>query len=296
MVLSVLYHNLDVNPLQLPFSQVLGHYLYEELVRKKTLGPLPMLPDTLGTPAFVIAASILSFNKKIFLSVVQSARQDSGDLVDFEYVLGLFGYKGGCMASEIDDTATLLKASLLTKYNTFGAGGYFGDSNKVFNKKESNFSMAVKVVRVECVYNDSEVNGHPSHITYKQEGEIHMCIGYPIKTGDPDNITDEVGRQIISKFSADKTLPDDQLIAMKEYAIKTRENAIKMLFTPSALDYTIVQIRENVISISGTELIIDTTLLQSLKLITERDNIEEEKGVAQSFGGGKYKNKKTTRK
>ena len=204
------------------------------------------------------------------------------------------------MASEIDDTATLLKASLLTKYNTFGAGGYFGDSNKVFNKKESNFSMAVKVVRVECVYDEPEVNGHPSHITYKKEGGISMCIGYPIKTGDPDNITDEVGRQIISKFSADKTLPDDKLIAMKEYAIKTRENAIKMLFTPGALHNTIAQIRKDVISISGsgsgTELIIDTTPLQSLKLITERDKIEEEKGEAKLFGGGKYKNKKTTRK
>ena len=89
---------------------------------------------------------------------------------------------------------------------------------------------------------------------------------------------------------------------MKEYAIKTRENAIKMLFTPSALDYTIVQIRENVISISGTDLIIDTVPLQSLKLITDRDKMEEEKekekekAKAKAFGGGKYKNKKTTRK
>lgn len=276
MVLSVLYHNLDVNPLQLPFSQVLGHYLYEELVRKKTLGPLPMLSDTLGTPAFVIAASILLLNNCVFLSFINSARQDSGNLVDFEYILDLIGYKGGCMASEIDDTATLLKASLLTKYNTFGAGGYFGDSNKVFDKKGINISMAVKVVRVECAYKEDEVRGHPPHITYEQRDGTLMCVGYPIKTGDSDNITDEPGRQQISKFSADKTLSDEQLIAMKEYAISTREYATKMLFIPGAIQYTTAQIRKGVISISEKELIIDTVPLQSLKLITERDIIEAE--------------------
>jgi len=296
MVLSVLYHELDVNPLQLPFSQVLGHYLYEELVRKKTLGPLPMLSDTLGTPAFVFAASILLLNNCVFLSFVNSARQDSGDLVDFGTILDLIGYKGSCMASEIDDTATLLKASLLTKYNTFGAGGYFGDSNKVFDKKGINISMAVKVVRVKCAYKEDEVRGHPPHITYEQRDDTLMCVGYPIKTGDSSDITDEPGRQQISKFSADKTLSDEKLIAMKEYAISTRENATNMLFIPGAIQYTTAQIRKGVISISEKELIIDTVPLKSLKLITERDNIEEEKGEEKSFGGGKYKNKKTTRK
>jgi hypothetical protein len=295
MVLSVLYHELDVNPLKLPFSQVLGHYLYEELVRKKTLGPLPMLSDTLGTPAFVLAASILLLNNCVFLSFVNSARQDSGDLVDFENILDLIGYTGTCMASEIDDTATLLKASLLTKFKTFGAGGYFGDSNKVFSKSGINISMAVKVVSVVCDYDDVPLQSLPPNITFNtnEDGGI-VCMGYPIKTGDSSNVTDVVGRQEISKFSADKTLPDDKLIAMKKYAITTRENATKMLFTPGALHNTIAQIRKDVISISGTTLIIDTTPLQSLKPITERDNIE--KGEAKSFGGGKYKNKKTTRK
>jgi hypothetical protein len=300
MVLSVLYHNLDVNPLKLPFSQVLGHYLYEELVRKKTLGLLPMLSDTLGTPAFVIAASILLLNNCVFLSFVNSARQDSGDLVDFEYILGLFEYKGGCMASEIDDTATLLKASLLTKYNTFGAGGYFGDSNKVYNERGINISMAVKVVRVECVYKEDEVVDCPPHITYKQKVGTLMCVGYPIKTGDSSNITDKVGRQQISKFSADKTLSDERLIAMKEYAISTREDATKMLFSRSVLEYTTAQIRKGVISISEEgKLIINTAPLQTLKLITEREKREasgEAQEAQEAHGGGKYKNKKLTRK
>jgi hypothetical protein len=288
MVLSVLYHNLDVNPLQLPFSQVLGHYLYEELVRKKTLGPLPMLSDTLGTPAFVLAASILLLNNYVFLSFVNSARQDSGDLVDFETILDTIGYKGGCMASEIDDTATLLKSSLLTKYKTFGAGGYFGDSNKVFDENGINISMAVKVVRVECVYDGEPLQSLPSHIKFSINVDGgNVCIGYPIKTGDSTDVFDIEGRQQIGKFSADKTLPDKELIAMKKYAISTRENATNMLLTPELRAKAIAQIRRGVISISGTELIIDTTPLQSLV-----------SDVAQevALGGGKYKNKKTTRK
>ncbi len=290
MVLSVLYHNLDVNQLQLPFSQVLGHYLYEELVRKKTLGPLPMLSDTLGTPAFVIAASIMILNDNVFLSFVNSARQDSGDLVDFEHVLDLIGYKGGCMASEIDDTATLLKASLLTKYNTFGAGGYFGDSNKVFDKRGINISMAVKVVRVECVYKEDEVHEHPPHITYEQRDDVRICVGYPIKTGDSSDIINEAERTQIGKFSADKTLSDDKLIAMKEYAIKIRENATKMLLTPGALDNIIAQKQKDVIRISGLpQLKINTAPLQSLQSIAV--------GAGVKVGGGmKNKNIKSIRK
>jgi hypothetical protein len=192
------------------------------------------------------------------------------------------------MASEIDDTATLLKASLLTKYNTFGAGGYFGDSNKVYDKRGINISMAVKVVRVECVYKKDEVvDRPPPHITYEQKDGTLMCVGYPIKTGDSDNITDKVGRQQIGKFSADKTLEDEELIAMKEYAIQIRENATNMIFAHDALEYTIAQKRDGVISISGSDLIINTSPLQSL----EPGKIEE---IA--YGGGKYKNKKLTRK
>lgn len=267
MVLSVLYHELDANPLQLPFSQVLGHYLYEELVRKKTLGPLPMLSDTLGTPAFVLAASILLLNNCVFLSFVNSARQDSGDLVDFENILDKIGYTGKCMASEIDDTATLLKAALLRKFNTFGAGGFFGDSNKVFDKSGINISMAVKVVRVECDYTNEQIATLPPNVTIvtKEDG-TKTCIGYPIKTGDSNDITDEKGRQLISKFSADKTLDDKTLIDMKEYAIKVRENATKILLSTEHLAQVKQQIRRDVISlnVADNNLTVNHALLQSL--------------------------------
>lgn len=266
MVLSVLYHELDENPLQLPFSQVLGHYLYEELVRKKTFGPLPMLSDTLGTPAFVLAASLLLKDNCVFLSFVNSARQDSGDLVDFGTILDLIGYKGGCMASEIDDTATLLKASLLSKFNTFGAGGYFGDSNKVFNEKGVNISMAVKVVRVECTYTQVPISEQrPSNVTIDTKGDgTTICTGYPVKTGDPTDVYDIAGRQKISKFSADKLLSSEKLIKMRDDAIATRENAIKIILTPNLLSKVKQQICRGVITMNGDNLIIDTTPLQSL--------------------------------
>jgi len=271
MVLSVLYHELDVNPLKLPFSQVLGHYLYEELVRKKTLGPLPMLPDTLGTPAFVIAASILLKDDKTFLSFVNSARQDSGDLVDFETILDTIGYKGGCMASEIDDTATLLKASLLSKFNIFGAGGFFGDSNKVFDDTGINISMAVKVVRVECTYNGEQVPSLPPPplptVKISDKDGRRICIGYPIKTGDPSDVNDEKKRTELSKFSADKTLTGSDLVAMKNYAITTRENATKMLLSPELLSRVKAQVQRDVFMIDRDigVLTVNTTPLQSLK-------------------------------
>jgi hypothetical protein len=284
MVLSVLYHELDVNPLKLPFSQVLGHYLYEELVRKKTLGLLPMLSDTLGTPAFVIAASLLLNNDKTFLSFVNSARQDSGDLVDFETILDAIGYTGTCMASEIDDTATLLKASLLTKFKTFGAGGYFGDSNKVFSKTGINISMAVKVVSVVCDYDGKPLQTLPPNITFntKEDGGI-VCMGYPIKTGDSSNVTDVEGRQKISKFSADKTLPDKTLNAMKKYAITTRENATKILLNPETLAEVKKQTRHlsDVINLNDT-LTVNHAPLQTLSPV--------------AAGGGRTSMKKIYRK
>jgi hypothetical protein len=298
MVLSVLYHELDVNPLQLPFSQVLGHYLYEELVRKKTLGPLPMLSDTLGTPAFVLAASLLLKDNCVFLSFVNSARQDSGDLVDFGTILDLIGYKGSCMASEIDDTATLLKASLLQKFNTFGAGGFFGDSNKVFNKDGVNISMAVKAVFVECTYNQEPIPfaQRPSNITIELVGDINKCKGYPVKTGDPTNVNDVEGRRQISKFSADKTLGDSlenmkRLIKMRNDAIAVRENATNILLTPKLLSKVKQQICRGVITMNGDKLIINTNPLNALVPVVQ---LAEQLPNAAEVGGGK--SKRTTRK
>ena len=236
MVLSVLYHELDVNKHGLPFSQVLGHYLYKELVLPKTKGPLPMLPDTLGTPSFVLAASLLTTDDgNLFLGGVGSGRQDSGNLVDFKDVMARIGYKAGCMASEIDDTLTLLQAFFLG-YNTFGAGGFFGDSNKAWDSTGTNISMAVKVVRVICNLIEGTV---PADFKEKSFPHISIddnkCTGFPIKTGDASDMNDQEKIMLMSKFSVDKTLPVQKIRDMKEWAIERRARGYNTLMNQALL-------------------------------------------------------------
>jgi hypothetical protein len=209
MVTSTLFPQLDQNELKLPITQVVGHYLYSELVQKKTGGPMPMLPDTLGTRAFMKAATYITLpDGAPFLSIINSARQDSGELPSFKANMAEFGYKGGMMASEIDTTATLVEAADLG-YASFGAGGFFGDSEKVWGRKDAaSNSMAVKAVRV--VYKGAVPAGIP-YIQSHPEG----VIGYPIKIGDPKLASAPV---LGAKLSLDKNLPPELLGPIVEYA------------------------------------------------------------------------------
>lgn len=217
MVISTLFPELDRNGKGLPITQVISHYLYYKLVWERTgnVGPMPMLPDTLGTRAFMRAASYVMIDiinkdsgatqRVPFLSVISSARQDSGKLSDFVKIMKEFGYKGGMMASEIESTHDLLTASKLG-YANFGAGGFFGDNEKVWgNPNASMNSMAVKAVRVLC------------------DGRI----GYPIKIGDPKID----GETVISndKLSLDNNLSVDSedYLLIKSYAQDVRDKSYK---------------------------------------------------------------------
>jgi hypothetical protein len=123
---------------------------------------MPMLCDTLGTVAFMKAAEACRVTKMLnglpqpdagtipLLSVMTSARQDSGRLDSFKRVVGLYrDFNGTLMASEIDTKEDLLEAAT-HGYASFGAGGFMGDSEKVWNVNidKLSASMAVKVVRV----------------------------------------------------------------------------------------------------------------------------------------------------
>ena len=163
MVFMCLFPELDENDDDVPYSQALAHYMYYRLVHQGYPGPMPMLPDTLGTGAFMKAAEkfrihpmkdgVQQKHQQCFLlQKIDSARQDSGTLEDFlttlqEYPL----FQGGKMASEIDTTAALQRAGELD-FSTFGAGGFFGDNEKAWPVTEGNdrflISMAVKPVRV----------------------------------------------------------------------------------------------------------------------------------------------------
>lgn len=106
MVGSVLYPELDKD--FIPFTQVLGHYLYRNIVLQKkdneaNAGPMPMLPDTLGTRNFLHAANLIDVasignikgngtdTTEPFLKRINGARQDSGSLSDF--IKTLIDYK-----------------------------------------------------------------------------------------------------------------------------------------------------------------------------------------------------------
>jgi len=228
MVTSVLFPQLDYNnKYRLPFTQIIGHYLYYKLVISKTKGLMAMLPDTLGTRAFMKAANMVTIKIadgpiQKFLDVITSARQDSGKLQDFIDNMTEFGYNRAIMASEIDTTDTLLSAAI-KGYNSFGAGGFFGDSEKVWGDKaaKSN-SMAVKAVRV--VYQrtaDLQYNEIPYIVLDEGTGKV---TGYPIKIGDPDEKLQRTLKN--GKLSLDKNLPAAKLALIKNYAQEVRERAV----------------------------------------------------------------------
>jgi len=246
MVISALYPHVDQNKYNLPITQIIGHYLYYELVWKKTGGPSPMLPDTLGTRAFMKAANLININTvvkdaagnkrielKKFIEVVQLARQDSGKLPHFKENMIEFGYfnpdgssklVGGVpnsmMASEIDTSRSLFEACR-EGYASFGAGGFFGDSEKVWsNPNAKSNSMAVKAVRV--VYEDTSAKNYGPIPYMRRNGNV--ITGYPIKIGDPDERLERDLKE--GKLSLDKNLTNAELIEIKRYAANVRAKAV----------------------------------------------------------------------
>jgi hypothetical protein len=165
---------------------------------------MAMLPDTLGTRAFMKAANYITIPKadggrQRFLDIVGTARQDSGELRNFIRNMKEFGYTSdgtptgaikAMMASEIDFTHKLLEAAQLN-YASFGAGGFFGDSEKVWgNPKASSNSMAVKAVRVKYVADaglDYAAIGYMRKVGDVVVGFPTKVMGYPVKIGDQDD-------------------------------------------------------------------------------------------------------------
>lgn len=194
MVFASLFPQLD--QLGAPFSQALSHWLYYTLVHKGHPVPMPMLPDTLGTPACLIALASCWVQKMEkgaqtgepvrLLSVMSSARQDSGELNDFKALMGLYksSQEGlmdpslGMMASEIDDKGSMKTAHSLG-YKTYGTGGYMGDSEKAWLTTGCKFSasMAVKAVRVSVgpVQQKSPIKLGDSKDTLKITGDTSMA-------------------------------------------------------------------------------------------------------------------------
>jgi len=210
MVYMCLYPELDQNPEGIPFSQAKAHADYYHLVHKGFSGPMPMLPDTLGTPAFLKAAEntcitpmlngVQQSNRVFLIDVLTSARQDSGKIKDFSDILAKYpAYKGTMMASEISSCADLV-AARDAGYASFGVGGFIGDSENVWEvttgPDKFGASMAVKAVRVF-------VNGV-------------RTIVQPVKLGDGDS----------GKATCDKTLPKEEQEIILRNANRVKQSAI----------------------------------------------------------------------
>jgi len=221
MVFMCLFPELDANAERVPFSQALAHYMYYRLVHQGCAGPMPMLPDTLGTGAFMKAAEAFRVTpmrngevqhcaeKVSLLSLINSARQDSGSLNAFKCTLGKYpAFKGSMMASEIDCSEDLVEAGS-QGFTTFGAGGFMGDSEKVWKVSADKFSasMAVKVVRVFVDGKKTEVQ--------------------PVKLGDgEDNV----------KVTCDATLPLREYSKVVEHAQGIKNAAIRHLHAQKTID------------------------------------------------------------
>mmetsp|Transcript_100959 Transcript_100959/g.292028 ORF Transcript_100959/g.292028 Transcript_100959/m.292028 type:complete len:581 (+) Transcript_100959:50-1792(+) len=202
MVISAIFGELD-DKAGMPITQVIAHMLYfmcslpqgdvRDAARKALM---PMLPDTLGTRAFMKCASVLKVPAgahagEPILSVIGSARQDSGGLEGFRTIMQEFAFGGAMMASEIETPDDLVEAQRLG-YKLFGAGGYMGDSEKAWDQQKASISMAGKVLRVH-------VGGA-------------ACKYFPVKTGE----TSETGKIKEGKFEADGTLCAEGLAKVME--------------------------------------------------------------------------------
>lgn len=216
MVFASLFPQLD--QLGAPFSQALSHWLYYTLVHKGHPVPMPMLPDTLGSEACLIALASCWVQKMEngaqtgelvrLLSLIGSARQDSGKLEAFKAHMDLYksspeGFMNPSlvmMASEIDDKCSMKTAHSLG-YKTYGTGGYKGDSEKPWPTTDGRFSasMAVKAVRVFLGSDQQK----PS-----------------IKLGDGDDTL---------KITGDTSMKFDSYLRMIQDAIHVKETAIKMV-------------------------------------------------------------------
>lgn len=230
MVLSIVFAPLDINKYNLPLTQLVGHLMYHEMTWKKTGGLMAMLPDTLGTRAFMKAANAVLVDGVPFIRKFHTGRQDSGKhLKNFMMNMEMFNYTGMKMASEIDTIETLIEA-LYNEFDSFGAGGFFGDSVKVWGPNVSSTSMAVKAVKVVCPSNGAAIDFAKLPYLDETNEDPSIIVGYPIKTGDPDELLDI---SLPSKLSLNPLLLEDKATAIKDRAIAVRKSAVNGMLTDS---------------------------------------------------------------
>ena len=223
------------NPEFLPLSACISTYLYYLTAHRGGPGPMPMLPDTLGTGSFLKAAAAFMVHPMkdgqldttqwvSLLSLITSARQDSGKLNAFIEILKRYDCKCGLFASEIDDLKTLLEAYALG-YKFFGAGGAMGDNEKVWNVTGEiafSASMAVKIVR--------------AWLLDPTTGSWVRCR-YPVKLGDGTDLAKvtadsllptEMFKQVIAEAERVKQMAKENPVSSHLFYCESHENRIQV--------------------------------------------------------------------
>lgn len=230
MLAQSLYAWLDKhagNSEYLPLSACVSTYLYYLTAHQGKLGPqgtplpMPMLPDTLGSHAFCKAAACFMVHRMVngvlmeewvsLLSLINSSRQDSGDIGEFAQTMRQYGFEGGLMASEIDEADKLI-AARANGYKTYGAGGFMGDSEKccdVTGDTAFSASMAVKVVDVWFVTTS------PCGTSKVSE----KCLS-PCKLGDGTDPAKVTADALLPKPMYNKVIADAQLVKSSAEAEK----------------------------------------------------------------------------
>ena len=222
MLAQSLYAWLDKhagNPEHLPLSACVSTYIYYLTAHQGKSGPqgtplpMPMLPDTLGSRSFLKAAKcfmvhpmkdgVLMEGFVPLLSLINSARQDSGDIGEFARTVRQYGFQGGIMASEVDEAGNLI-AARDNGYKSYGSGGFMGDSEKpwtVTGDPAFTASMAVKEVGV-CF------------VTTSPCGTANICVKCPspCKLGDGTDTAKVTTDALLTKSMHAQVIADAQLV------------------------------------------------------------------------------------
>jgi hypothetical protein len=209
------------NPEDLDLAACVSAYLYYLTAHQGKLGPqgtplpMPMLPDTLGSHTFCKAAAcfmvrpmkdgVLMEGFVTLLSLMNSARQDSGDIGKFAKIVHQHGFKGSLMASEVDNKEKLIEACG-AGYDTYGAGGFLGDSEKVWDVTDDrsppfNAPMAVKVVDVWFVTTSP-----------CGTAEVFEKCPPPCKLGDGTELAKVTADALLSKPMYDQVITDAERV------------------------------------------------------------------------------------
>ena len=233
MLAQSLYAWLDKHPLNpegLEMSACASTYMYYLTAHQGKSGPdgkllpMPMLPDTLGTRAFCKAAACFMVHRMVngvldrsefvpLLSLINSARQDSGDVSEFARTVRQYGFEESLMASEVDEADKLI-AARDNGYKSYGTGGFMGDSEKpwtVTSDPAFSASMAVKVVGVWFVTTSTSPCG---------TAKVSEKCPSPCKLGDGTDPAKVTADALLPKPMYNKVIADAQLVKSSAEAEK----------------------------------------------------------------------------